>query len=1791
MALTGGDSMPEYRSFEPVATTNMVNNFNGAFTYNIPLMNVPNGYPINLSYHSGEVNNEALASWVGLGWNINPGSIVKMKRGFPDEYNNATVTYFNKMEKNWTVSIGSKPANMEAFGLLSVGVGATLSYNNYNGLGTRLDLNLGVAGVANLNLSSSNGRFGMSPSINPMAILSAAKKIKAKKQEKDRMDKNQPNDDDKRKMEVLKDMEAYSKGSQDRPKYDVSLKAKNDDLPDGEKPKKPLISNPGFTVSSVESASYPTSLAKYDGRMVSIQVDAGMNFTSVPIDVESQIFGSYTVQKNQPVEELSVFGYKYSEGALSDPGKLMDYSTENENPFSKRENVLGYPLPNYDVYSLTGESFGGSFRAMRGDYGHYRKNYIKSEDYNVDVGADVNIASIFVMPPNPAYVSNLESTAGGSTSYGYHYTTIGDWKGVSALPIATTKNKFLEEGDFNISGEKYFLSFDGDKAGYYDLTTTYPSSYADPVFNDNPFKVSIPSSGTVSFSGYSGAYKVDKRVGVANDDNELNNKHKKRSTYISETLVEDFPTTWASDKVGKFEKRTSIFNNGTRIQYDHNQSGYNQKSIAELVSTNTDGVKYVYGLPVYARNEQQLTYSFDLANNDLDETSFGEEIIPLVNSSVNENETSRKLGYTSSTPYASAHLLTQILSPDYIDRTGDGPTPDDFGSYTRLYYQRAYGGASASTWYPYRSPYAGVTLDRGSLSSKMDDMGSFSSGEKEVYYLYAMASKTHIAIFNLNDGDRKDGLGVNIASTSLDAENYLKAKPATTSNPNQGAKLRYLKNVELYNITDIKDITPGSEDFDIKSATGNNNRNPIKTVWFEYNYGLAQGTPNNSDYASTSSTERGKLTLKKVWTESAGKIRSRIAPYVFHYDYPTSNPYPTPYEFSEINNLYLNQNPDYDPRNTDRWGNYMDYQGLRDALSVHGGNAELARFWPYVNQNAITLPGISEGYDPAAYALKRISLPTGGEIHVHYEQHDYNYVQNKVATIMVPLLDAGTTSHDEKKADKKYYLNLDAIGIYQGGWTATEYQALAHQLFEAIRVERKRMYYNFLYGLVNDADHTKNTSDYISGYARIDGYGYDPGNGIFFMFKKNGGTTLPAGYTAIPYGGKASTRELPRKSCKYFYKSQRRLKVDGSSNELDQAGSSDNIDGEKIGNAFTKIANMAEQPLTSKCKDFDPAMSYVKLQVPNGNFRRDPYTSASKHYSKLGGGFRVKRILTFDAIPLGSGAIKSLYGSEYEYTTKRNGVTISSGVATNEPNGGRKENVLVDIIPKDEQSDFNAIIHGRDVQSQEGPLGEGILPAPSIGYSRVLIRNIHEGITNTGTEEYTFYTVKDYPVVATASEVTELYNYPLPFSAQIGPVSVSYNRKTPHVSQGYSFVSYDMNGKPKTISKYLDKNTTIKTASEIYEYFEPDDDVTVMGNNRITKTRKMAEMGRTVEILSEPRQVADYTFSGTVSVDVSIGGPMVSTTAGPTLVPAPISTNTKGGGAVVENVLRSHVTSKIIKYPSLLKKVTRTVNGISSESDNLVFDDNTGDPVVVLSKDDFHGTYLSQDFKGSWEYPNLRSKFYNQNLIISGSGITFDPGTANDPPTIAFDNTNGACGELTKFVRGDMLAIKISSTDYYYHVDEVDYVNNLLNLQLSKYTTSPPSASTVASIKIVESGYKNQLSTKIGNITYFDKDGTPAYIEGLGNYITNTPFLADLNNALKNYDGTSTAPISLGGTYGNMNVEKYYGWSATLINREDFRHATIKNVELEASYAGGKVTLKLKSFDIESNGTDYSIEC
>jgi hypothetical protein len=99
LAIGSGPTAPEYNSFMQAGEGLSVSPQTGDLNYNLTLLKLPcpeGDYPINLFYSAG-IKPEQDASWVGLGWNMNVGSISRTVKGIPDDYYNSDYNVVDKM--------------------------------------------------------------------------------------------------------------------------------------------------------------------------------------------------------------------------------------------------------------------------------------------------------------------------------------------------------------------------------------------------------------------------------------------------------------------------------------------------------------------------------------------------------------------------------------------------------------------------------------------------------------------------------------------------------------------------------------------------------------------------------------------------------------------------------------------------------------------------------------------------------------------------------------------------------------------------------------------------------------------------------------------------------------------------------------------------------------------------------------------------------------------------------------------------------------------------------------------------------------------------------------------------------------------------------------------------------------------------------------------------------------------------------------------------------------------------------------------------------------------------------------------------------------------------------------------------------------------------------------------------------------------------------------------------------------------------------------------------------------
>ena len=1616
LALTSGPSQPEFSSFEPVATTNMVNTFTGDFTYNIPLIDVPgphgSGYPISLSYHSG-VKAEEEASWVGYGWTLNAGAINRNTRGLPDDFNGEEVTYFNRMPKNWTATLGGGVV-AEVFGsekLSNLSGNVALRYNNYKGFGYSAGIGLQLAkGAVNLGYGINDGEGSFSLKVNPFAL--------ARKTE------------EQRKSEAAKVVEeikqSIEKGEMTMEQAKVALEREDQRLQRSAFKDKALSSSVSFLSSSsyglfsFGSGERPGIVPAYTGQSINLSVGLQIDGAPIPVGVGVNAFGTYTHQTNDDSTKANSYGLMYS--ALATTSDVMDYHVEKESSYNKRDVFLGVPINDADVFVSSAEGISGGFRMYHKEIGSFGPKHMSSKMDILNIGAEIHIGT--------------DVGPGVDLGDGEQKMTVGDWERVE-----TFSNPIMEEGTPFVD-EPVFFRFNNDLGG----------SWGDPI-TDAKTTATTDEKPVIGF------------------DFDINNGQRSgRSSYIDYTLNKDMLASSNGRLYQANNKRSDL-----QEFIDESESG--EDKIGEFAVTNESGNKYVYGLPVRNRNEGYLSYGMrGLSSSNFDQ---GNYIAYSKNDEV-------KLGSTQKGNYAGTYLLTEITNSDYIDRTNNGPTLDDFGGYTKFNYTRIYGGDEK--WYKWRTPYQGLKYQRNELSDQRDDLGSVSYGEKEVFYLESIETKTHIAVFELEDRNF-DSFGAESESDAIDRQ-----KPI---NPD---KLKRLKKIHLFSrgalISPIKRAPYKPSDF---------NEEALKSVILTYEGDDGDFSKELMKNAPNSASGRGKLTLKSVQTEYNGV--ARISPYYFYYEYPTVS-YPEPYGDLANYAAGLEQNPPYEVNASNAWGNYQP-----NGVSQH----QNYRSW--IDQSLKPLgPALdNSSYDPAVWNLKVITLPSGGQIHVQYEADDYAYVQNKRAHVMAQL------TADEVKGDDEYFkIDHTTIGLDSP-------EELEQLIKERYIDNDEKMYFKFLYKLKNSGDSELSSCnvEFISGYADV------------------AEVKLSNGYVEVKL--RTDDTPIPFDVCKDYIKANRMGRLSNADCSTD--GLNDGTNPEDV---IMQLANFLTVNMLPKqiCQTIRPEHSYLRVPTPK---------------AKIGGGVRVKRLLTFD----NSLDESVLYGNEYSYETiDTDGRVISSGVATNEPQSIREENILVHHIRREGQTTLERLVAGKDKKQSEGPIGESVLPGASVGYSKVITSNIYKGQSSPGYYVEEFHTAKSDPVIVDKT----------PINASRTKHDVKWellkSRVVSHqfVSQGFSIILNNMHGQQLRSAYYpgyyIDQQTTENTAvsmEQVFKYYKSGEKVPVKSS--LYEPSVLMNPGREVDVTVAQKAVEETSSDVNIEFDGTLGLYVFFVIPFTTFWPF---------SAKMDGKLYTHATTKVIRYPAIQQSVTTYQDGIYHTSVNMAFDKYTGKPVSVKTDDEFKGSYINQSIPASWEYKSMQQKANLNGLIVEGNFNFLNN-------SILFDEGN-LC-EVSQFSSGDLIELELGSGALY-HVDEIDYVKRELKLIPTKYARF--FGSSVSRIAILEKANTNQLLTEAGQINYhFETDQeVPPVIDARDDLrYKKSTYAADFESAIANQ--LSDGEFILTGPYENQNISIFSNLIDCQINPSK---ATIRNVTFFLNRGTEYGNLTLRSLEYQCGNTWNIIE-
>ncbi len=365
-AITGGPSQPEMAGFTPVDTDNLVDLFSGDFHYSIPIMTVPGpngGFPITLNYTSG-IGMEQEASWVGLGWNLNPGAINRQVRGIPDDFRGETIRKIYKRRDNNTF-LFSPSGGGEVFGSdFGIGVSQSKSfiYNTYNGITLSQRFGISASYVRDGNVQSERTTIATA---NIGVDLNSDNGITTS------FSMNGGSKNLKLGVNYGYNSKSgtYTYGNQISLNYSKQISAKsNRARPEGETRKdreEMTITGGGSVGTSFSTAAELPPIhipLKSTGWGVSFQAGGSGEFLEGYGNVHCNI-----VNQKTPDEEVCnpAYGLMYAEEA--DTNSLQDFNREKDICVNKHSMNLPLPVMTNDIFNVTGESMTGSFRLYRSD--------------------------------------------------------------------------------------------------------------------------------------------------------------------------------------------------------------------------------------------------------------------------------------------------------------------------------------------------------------------------------------------------------------------------------------------------------------------------------------------------------------------------------------------------------------------------------------------------------------------------------------------------------------------------------------------------------------------------------------------------------------------------------------------------------------------------------------------------------------------------------------------------------------------------------------------------------------------------------------------------------------------------------------------------------------------------------------------------------------------------------------------------------------------------------------------------------------------------------------------------------------------------------------------------------------------------------------------------------------------------------------------------------------------------------------------------------------------------------
>ena len=428
----------------------------------------------------------------------------------------------------------------------------------------------------------------------------------------------------------------------------------------------------------------------------------GLSTAGNLVDLQVSGFGNFQHLKNH--SEREAFGYAYLQEAKANKAAMLDFNREKEGTIRKTTPVLPIPNLTYDLYNVSGHGVGGQFRPFRNQIGHVHDPETTSRIGGADLGFDLGIGD------------SPHTGTDAVITYGQFKVT--DWTQYNDL------NTFY---DYETQPENAAHDFTPLQYKMVGESTTLPSDALNYIGNTDPVHASLRPELTANpFLVNMYVPRDDKLVGP---NQTYSNLAPARDGRIS-TLTNVQPFT--NDELGyngnalgeykiqyykrnlnnfddKYASSPEADDSGEDLDREirgedeigHHHGGYTVQQ--------TNGGRYVYGLPAYNLEKKERIFSVD---------AFTDECGPIVDISGQMDgpddynyriDGTDKFYHETQTPaYAYAYLLTSVLGQDYVDTDGiPGPSDDDQGYWVKFNYVKT------NENYLWRAPFTGANFDRG----------------------------------------------------------------------------------------------------------------------------------------------------------------------------------------------------------------------------------------------------------------------------------------------------------------------------------------------------------------------------------------------------------------------------------------------------------------------------------------------------------------------------------------------------------------------------------------------------------------------------------------------------------------------------------------------------------------------------------------------------------------------------------------------------------------------------------------------------------------------------------------------------------------------------------------------------------------------------------------------------------------------------------------------------------------------------------------------------------------------